>query len=124
MQELNPKIGTIKAYFKSWDYTQDETEASAVFEELKDKKCSIEELGLAANGSAGDEPATKPEVTKPEVTDPVDDGGVPPITEETTREDTTPPVGTRRLAMWDVEPYRFWQSIDESSRSSLAKYQA
>ena len=120
MQELNPKIGTIKAYFKSWDYTKDETEASAVFEELKDKKCSIEELGLAAKGSAGDKPATKPEVTEPEVTDPV----VPPIPEKTTPEDTTPPAGTRRLAMWDAEPYRFWQSIDESSRSSLSKYQA
>lgn len=46
LEKLDENIGTIKAYYKEWDYTKDDGFAEPYLKELKDEQCELAELGL------------------------------------------------------------------------------
>ena len=119
---LDPNIGTIKAYYKTWDYTADGA-LMASFVEVESQQCTMAELGLDPE----DAPEAVAEEFEPTQED-IDEvqAALDELTAGTDTEFELPPLptdGGRRLAMWDEEPFRFYQAVDVSSRKSLSEYQ-
>ena len=125
--------GTIKAYYKKWNY---ETSNMVTYEPIPTQPCSLEELGLGTVSA----PATTQAATPDVAPDATPDADGTSVTDPDAAQDTNPDAdgasdadpdaaqdanpdadGARRLQTSEVK--NFFEPRDASSRWSLETYQ-